>query len=610
MGLLSALLMAGIIQDGWAHNHGKVDQSFITPWHFILYGTMALNGIVLLICGLANLKPRLADRQSFWPAVRASIPYGYWSSAIGVILFIVAGGLDFAWHTLFGVEVSLSALVSPTHLALALAAALVFSGPIRSVAHRYGPESGGWRRVGPVVPALAATMTLVGFFTQYAQPIGDDGIAAVVAKSNDAPVVNGLYAMQADGRGQRRLFPSTHEDLFGPSISPDGKLVVYRAAADGADASDLFVGRIDGGTNPRRITHSGRHDTQPAWSPDGAWIAFVSAPAGTSGEYQLDVVRSDGTALRTLTHGIAAITGPSWSPDGSRIAVCSRNGIADEIEIVTVKGGAATWLASAQGSWPAWSRDGSNIYFSQTDEEGNRMSISVARADGSSQSSTVVAGASMPAVSPDGKSIAYVQADRGTDQVFVASLDGTKATDVSQLSGLDASRPAWTPDGRIVFVTSGRQRPQQSDYALSLSLSGVLIQSIIVAGSVLLLVRRWRAPLGSVTAMLVFFAAAMATQNDDYFGILAALGAGLAGDAIVAAYGERSRAGLPFYVLGFALPLVLSVLYVVFLGFQRGIGWPPNLVLGSPFIAGFAGLLVAFAYDPPLGARPGPAPAK
>jgi len=31
MGLLSALLVAGIYQDGWAHNHGKVDETFFTP---------------------------------------------------------------------------------------------------------------------------------------------------------------------------------------------------------------------------------------------------------------------------------------------------------------------------------------------------------------------------------------------------------------------------------------------------------------------------------------------------------------------------------------------------------------------------------------------------
>src|SRR5271166_2443779 len=36
MGILCCALVAGVVQDGWAHNHGKVDESFFTPWHAML----------------------------------------------------------------------------------------------------------------------------------------------------------------------------------------------------------------------------------------------------------------------------------------------------------------------------------------------------------------------------------------------------------------------------------------------------------------------------------------------------------------------------------------------------------------------------------------------
>src|SRR5215469_12275517 len=39
--LLSALVVGGVFLDGWAHNHGKVDQSFFTPWHALLYSAFA-----------------------------------------------------------------------------------------------------------------------------------------------------------------------------------------------------------------------------------------------------------------------------------------------------------------------------------------------------------------------------------------------------------------------------------------------------------------------------------------------------------------------------------------------------------------------------------------
>jgi hypothetical protein len=36
MGFLAVLLMGGLLLDGWAHAHGEVDQSFLTPWHALL----------------------------------------------------------------------------------------------------------------------------------------------------------------------------------------------------------------------------------------------------------------------------------------------------------------------------------------------------------------------------------------------------------------------------------------------------------------------------------------------------------------------------------------------------------------------------------------------
>jgi hypothetical protein len=34
---LSVWVVAGLYLDGWAHNHGKVDETFFTPWHAVLY---------------------------------------------------------------------------------------------------------------------------------------------------------------------------------------------------------------------------------------------------------------------------------------------------------------------------------------------------------------------------------------------------------------------------------------------------------------------------------------------------------------------------------------------------------------------------------------------
>jgi len=299
---------------------------------------------------------------------------------------------------------------------------------------------------------------------------------------------------------------------------------------------------------------------------------------------------------------VTTLNGPEWAPDGRHIAIGSRNGVTDQIEIVDAGTGAASWVAGALGDWPSYSADGTEIYFSRSNAEGNPSTIDAASLSQMSPGSVRTiesGGANMSAISRDGSRLAFVRSDRGTDQIFVAGEDGRDPVDVSLLSGMDASRPAWA-GSRIVFNAVGRPHPASSDFGLALSLSAMLLQAIVVCGSSLMLVRRWRMPFGAITFVLTFFGVALATQNDEYFAIPAAVVAGLASDIFVASLGDRARRAPALYVLGFAIPFVLTAGYIVAVAVSHGLGWPPNMAIGSPFIAGFAGLLVAFAYDSPL----------
>src|SRR5687768_13599580 len=46
---LSAVIVLGACLDGWAHNHNKVDSSFFTPWHAVLYSGFMLTAAFLAI---------------------------------------------------------------------------------------------------------------------------------------------------------------------------------------------------------------------------------------------------------------------------------------------------------------------------------------------------------------------------------------------------------------------------------------------------------------------------------------------------------------------------------------------------------------------------------
>ena len=66
-------------------------------------------------------------------------PAGYGLGMVGVVGFAAGGGGDMVWHMIFGVEVDLEALLSPSHLLLF--ASSLSSSPARFALH------------GPIRPA-------------------------------------------------------------------------------------------------------------------------------------------------------------------------------------------------------------------------------------------------------------------------------------------------------------------------------------------------------------------------------------------------------------------------------------------------------------------------
>jgi hypothetical protein len=161
---LCTLLTGGVFLDGWAHSHGKVDQSFFTPWHAILY-----SGYVLVALCLAFTLVQHHAKGAPW---RSAYPAGYGSSVIGAAIFAVGGVGDLIWHTLFGIEKGIEGEISPSHLTLALGATLILTGPLRSIWLRTSSETPQrWRTVAPALLSLTYIFSLIGFFTQFANPI-------------------------------------------------------------------------------------------------------------------------------------------------------------------------------------------------------------------------------------------------------------------------------------------------------------------------------------------------------------------------------------------------------------------------------------------------------
>ncbi len=157
---LSGWFVAGLYVDGWAHHHGMVDESFFTPWHAILYsGFGAVAAFLVLML--------LRDRRPGSPWAHA-LPAGYELSLLGSGIFLAGGVADMFWHILFGIELGVEALYSPSHLVLALGMTLIVTGPFRAAWRRSG--SGTISSALPMLLSLAFTLSILTFFTQVAHP--------------------------------------------------------------------------------------------------------------------------------------------------------------------------------------------------------------------------------------------------------------------------------------------------------------------------------------------------------------------------------------------------------------------------------------------------------
>lgn len=589
MAALAFLMICGPLIDGWAHAHGEVDQSFLTPWHAVLYGAMAINGLVLLAAGIAGLRRGYSFRNA--------LPPGYWVSALGVVLFVVGGGFDAWWHTMFGIETGIALLISPSHLVLAVAGGMIITGPLLSIASQYRRDASGWKIVGPAVISAWALLVNLSFFLAYAQPIEDGFTPLTMRPGTSDYVYPALYRVELDGTLTRLTLPRKL-DLETVDVAPDGKHLVYRVNRhqdpDSLPPSDIYVADANG-AHGIAITHSGRHDTQPVWSPNGRTIAYVSMPAESSGDFRIRLVSPDGRNSRDLLAQTTTISQLSWSPDGREIAYGSRDGTTAMIGVVDVATGAKHWLPfTANGNTPVWTKDGL-VYAA-----GNGA-IRIASVDGKNSRTLVAKSDGSPALSRDGRSIAFLNNDLGAEQLWMSNLDGTHPRDVSQLSGMDVQDAAFSPDGTVLFVAQGRRDPTSTGIGKSLAMTAMILEAVVLAGAMLALIRRFRVPFGTFALMFGAYAIAMALQSDFYVYAIGGFVAGLLADGIVAMLGEKAREGVGFYVLGALVPLLFTAFFELTTAkVNGGDGWIFNLTSGAPLLAAAAGLFVAFCFDSPL----------
>jgi hypothetical protein len=178
---LGTWVTAGLFLDGWAHLNQPGLETFFSPWHAVFYA-----GFLVSVVALARLVAR-HQRGRFDPAL---VPAGYGLGLVGMAMFGAGGVADGTWHTMFGVEVGVAALLSPPHLLLLAGGLLLVTCPVRSAWS--SPDLPARAPALALLPALWATALVSAvllFFFQY--------LSAFVSRAPSTPVAAGSAGLLA-----------------------------------------------------------------------------------------------------------------------------------------------------------------------------------------------------------------------------------------------------------------------------------------------------------------------------------------------------------------------------------------------------------------------------
>ena len=164
--LITAWLIAGLFIDGYAHVNviDTETEDFFTPWHAIFY-----SAFVSLAAWITNVGRRRAHPGPIldW------FPAGYRPAVVGLGIFALGGLGDAIWHTVFGVEIGIDALLpaDPPRLVHRLTAAAVDPRPRRQCRRDPNPDI--------AIGAVVLTTALLVFFIEYLFLVSETWFVAV-----------------------------------------------------------------------------------------------------------------------------------------------------------------------------------------------------------------------------------------------------------------------------------------------------------------------------------------------------------------------------------------------------------------------------------------------
>jgi len=295
--------------------------------------------------------------------------------------------------------------------------------------------------------------------------------------------------------------PFTFEDMMKlkrvgePVPSPDGKWVLFSVVDVNLEAntktSHIWIVPLAGGQE--RVLIPDQDGTRPRWAPDGKRFAFISNKAGGSQVWIAAFDSAAGSVKGTLqlTSLATEADGALWSPDGNKILFVSR--VYPECDSPPTKALSCNDKkldASEKSKVKAIVTDRLFYRHWNVYNDGRRSHIFVVSPISGSYGTTYDRLAPIPsdltpgdydsppfslggqdnyAFSPDGQEIAYtsnhdkVEATSTNNDVWLVSVNGGPAKNITADNPASDSTPLYSPDGKYIAYRAQQRPGYESD---------------------------------------------------------------------------------------------------------------------------------------------------
>jgi Tol biopolymer transport system component/DNA-binding winged helix-turn-helix (wHTH) protein len=254
-------------------------------------------------------------------------------------------------------------------------------------------------------------------------------------------------------------FRETPPSLVSLTWSPDGRWIGASHRGSHDTGENIYLFSVTG--EVRRVTGNGGafgYHT-PAFSPDGRALAFGRMSGNLSGEIVVLRLGPDFRPVgkeRSLTAGARLSVRPSWTPDGNGILYLSARRVyeAPEIRLVQVWGDPISERPVPVNDHLSEFTAGRDLVYSRRVQDMNIWRAPIATPGHAPSEAEMFLSSTREdrgaRYSPEGKRIAFVSSRSGTQEVWVASADGTNAVRLTGFGGTVVGPPAWSPDGQWI----------------------------------------------------------------------------------------------------------------------------------------------------------------